>query len=162
MPTLTQTIKADIAANPDGFGKLAVVLFRLSQAAGPAGIAFTIALRVLCGADIPRGVRIGPGLRIAHGGSGLVVHPKTSVAAGCVLFQGVTLGVSGRDLSPPVLKDRVYVGANAVIVGGVTLGYRSRVGANAVVRADVPDYSTAVGTDGRVVVRDEPAEWVRA
>ncbi|MBN0975437.1 MULTISPECIES: serine O-acetyltransferase [unclassified Gordonia (in: high G+C Gram-positive bacteria)] len=120
---------------------------------------FTVLLRVLCGADIPRSVMAGPGLRIAHGGSGLVVHPKVRLGAGCVLYQAVTLGVSGRSMDAPTLDDRVYVGAGAVVLGGVKLGFRSRIGANAVVRADVAPYSTAVGTEGRIIVRAEPAEW---
>lgn len=156
---LFRVIAADLARNPDHYGKVAVVLFRLSQATGPLGVVFTVMLRVLCGADIPRSVIAGPGLRIAHGGSGLVVHPDVRLGAGCVLFQGVTLGVSGRSMDAPTLDDRVYVGAGAVVLGGVKLGFRSRVGANAVARADVPPYSTAVGTEGRIIIRTEPAEW---
>lgn len=159
--TVLRTLSTDLARNPDQFGKVAVVLFRLSQASGRLGVVFTVLLRAICGADIPRSVAVGPGLRIAHGGSGIVVHPHVQMGAGCVLFQGVTLGVSGRSMAAPVLDDRVYVGAGAAVLGGVKLGFRSRVGANAVVRSDVPPFSTAVGTDGRVVTREVPDEWSR-
>lgn len=160
MRQMVALIRADLGRKADGFGAAAVVLVRLSQGLPqPLGGFFRVLLRVGLGADIPRSVRIGPGLRLPHGGSGVVIHPNAKIGANCVLYHGVTLGVSGRDQAAPVLDDRVYVGTGAAILGGVKLGFRSRVGANATVLTDVPAYSTAVGARAAVIERDAPEEW---
>lgn len=154
--TFWNTLAEDIKCNPDRFGKIAVALFRFSTVPGPFSTIFKTCLRIVCGADIPSTVEAGPRLRIAHGGSGVVIHPHVKLGADCTIYQNVTLGVSGRDQRAPTLKDGVYVAAGAVVVGGVTLGERSRVGANSVVRTNVPDFSTAVGSEGRIIVRERP------
>lgn len=158
-------LRQDLKKSTDLPGKLAVTLFRLSQAFGPFGVVFTMLLFVLCGVSMPRTVKAGPGLRIAHGGQGLVVHPKTVIGSGCVLYHGVTLGVSGPDQGAPVLEDRVYVGNHASVLGGVRLGFRSRVGAHSLVLSGktptVPDFSTAVGSPAHVIERSEAKEWAK-
>lgn len=100
---------------------------------------------------------IGPGFAITHGW-GLVVSAKTKIGKNVTLFHGVTVGRKVKVLSDgsketafPVLEDEVWVGPNAVIVGGVTVGQGSRIAAGAFVTKDIPPYSIVVGNPGKVV-----------
>lgn len=94
----------------------------------------------LWGADISPTARIGPGLRLVHT-VGIVVGP---VQAGrqLTLLQNVTLGGNGDPPQCPVLGDGVTVFSGAVVIGGVTIGDAARIGANVVVRHDVPSGAT--------------------
>ncbi|MGC3985935.1 MAG: serine acetyltransferase [Pseudorhodoferax sp.] len=102
------------------------------------------------GISLPKEARIGPGLRIWHFG-GVFVNPGTVIGAGCTLRQGVTLGNRAENGPCPVLEDGVDLGAYAQVIGGVRLGAGCRVGAMAVVLADVPAGATAVGNPARIV-----------
>jgi serine O-acetyltransferase len=98
---------------------------------------------VVTGADIPINARIGGGLVLPHP-NGVVVHADAVIGPNCLLFQQVTLGT--RDGSqPPELKGHVDVGAGAKILGNLTVGEHAKIGANAVVLADVPAHHVAVG-----------------
>lgn len=98
-------------------------------------------LSVITGISIPPGV-FGRGLSIAHLGS-IVVNDTARVGKYCRLHSATNIGV-GKN-GAPVIGDFVYIGPGAVISGGISVGARSAIGANAVVLADVPEESTAVG-----------------
>ena len=81
--------------------------------------------------------------------NGIVIHPATEIGPNCLLLQQVTLG--GGAHGAPILEGHVDVGAGAKILGAVRIGRHAKIGANAVVLADVPAGSTAVGIPARIV-----------
>lgn len=107
----------------------------------------------VAGADIPLNCQLGGGLLLPHP-NGIVIHPDAVIGPNCLLFQQVTIGSRGRGAAP-VLEGHVDVGAGAKVIGGVRIGAHARIGANAVVLADVPAGSTAVGVPARCVVPQE-------
>ncbi len=104
------------------------------------------------GIEIHPGATIGPGFFIDHG-MGVVIGETTEVGANVTLYHGVTLGgVSlNKGKRHPTLEDDVVVGAGAKVLGAITIGARSRIGANAVVIKPVPPDSVVVGVPGEVV-----------
>ena len=104
---------------------------------------------VVCGADIPLNSRFGGGLMLPHP-NGVVIHPGVILGPNCMLFQQVTLGM-GPTVGLPRLGGHVDVGAGAKILGGVVVGDHAKIGANAVVLCDVPDFGTAVGIPARIL-----------
>ena len=118
--------------------------------------------RWLTGIEIHPGARIGHGLFIDHG-MGVVIGETAVIGDDCHLYQGVTLGGTStrREKRHPTLEDGVVVGAGAKIIGAVTIGEGSRIGAGAVVVASVPPHATVVGVPGHVVAyTDESNETV--
>lgn len=111
--------------------------------------------RFLTGIEIHPGARIGKGLFIDHG-MGVVIGETTEIGDNCVLYQGVTLGGTGKDVGKrhPTLGDNVMIGAGAKVLGPVTIGSGSKIASNAVVLRDVPANCTAVGIPAKVVRRD--------
>lgn len=114
-------------------------------------------VRGLTGIEIHPGARIGPGLFIDHGME-VVIGETSEIGEDVTLFHGVTLGgtsiVKGK--RHPTLGDGVVVGTGAKILGAITVGENSRVGANAVVVRSVPPNSVVVGVPGEIVVRSRP------
>ena len=114
-------------------------------------------VRGLTGIEIHPGATIGRKFFIDHG-MGVVIGETAEVGSNVTLYHGVTLG--GTSLSKgkrhPTLEDNVVVGAGAKILGAITVGENSRVGANAVVVKSVPLNSVVVGVPGQVVVRSKP------
>jgi serine O-acetyltransferase len=110
--------------------------------------------RALTGIEIHPGATIGPGFFIDHG-MGAVIGETAEVGANVTLYHGVTLGGTSwkKGKRHPTLEDDVVVGAGAKILGPITIGARTRVGANAVVVKDVPADSVVVGIPGRVTHR---------
>ncbi len=110
--------------------------------------------RALTGIEIHPGAKIGPGFFIDHG-MGVVVGETAEVGANVTLYHGVTLGGTSwkKGKRHPTLEDDVVVGAGAKILGPITIGARTRVGANAVVVKDVPPDSVVVGVPGRITHR---------
>ncbi len=111
--------------------------------------------RFLTGIEIHPGARIGRGLFIDHG-MGVVIGETTIVGDDCVLFQGVTLGGTGKEIGKrhPTLGDNVMVSAGAKVLGNITLGDNVKIGAQSVVLKDVPPDCTVVGVPGRIVIRE--------
>lgn len=103
-------------------------------------------MEVITGISLPYTARIGPGLYIGHYGN-IILSGKAVLGCSCNLSQGVTVGVSGRGerRGVPVIGDRVYIGANAVVAGAITVGDDSVIGANSLVITDVSANSTFVG-----------------
>jgi len=110
--------------------------------------------RWLTGIEIHPGATIGHNLIIDHG-MGLVIGETTVIGNSVILYQGVTLGGTStqREKRHPTLEDGVVVGAGAKILGNITIGSNSRVGANSVVVENIPAGSTVVGVPGRVLAR---------
>ena len=107
--------------------------------------------RLLTGIEIHPGAKIGKGLFIDHG-MGVVIGETTEIGENCLLYQGVTLGGTGKDKGKrhPTLGDNVMVGAGAKVLGPITIGNNVKVAANAVVLKPIPDNCTAVGVPARV------------
>jgi serine O-acetyltransferase len=113
--------------------------------------------RFLTGIEIHPGATIGSGMFIDHG-MGVVIGETSEVGNNVTLFQGVTLGGTGKQRGKrhPTLGSHVVVGAGAKVLGPITIGDYVKVGANAVVLQDVPDHSTVVGIPGKIVrIKDE-------
>ena len=111
--------------------------------------------RHLTGIEIHPGATIGKGLFIDHG-MGVVIGETTEIGDNCTIYQGVTLGGTGKDVGKrhPTLGDNVMIGAGAKVLGPVKIGSNSKIAANAVVLREVPENSTAVGIPAKVVRRD--------
>jgi serine O-acetyltransferase len=112
--------------------------------------------RSLTGIEIHPGATIGPGLFIDHG-MGVVIGETAEIGSDVTLYHGVTLGGTSlhKGKRHPTLEDRVVVGAGAKVLGAITIGRDSRIGANAVVVKPVPPDSVVVGVPGEIVSRKE-------
>ncbi len=111
--------------------------------------------RFLTGIEIHPGATIGKRLMIDHG-SGVVIGETCVIGDDCTLYQGVTLGGTGKDTGKrhPTLGDRVMVGAGAKVLGPFRIGDDAKVAAGAVVLKEIPAGCTAVGIPAKVVRRD--------
>lgn len=103
------------------------------------------------GIEIHPGARIGKGFFVDHG-MGVVIGETTIIGDNVTLFQGVTLGGTGKEKGKrhPTIGNNVVVGAGAKVLGNINIGNNVSIGANAVVLRDVPDDSTVVGVPGRI------------
>jgi len=108
--------------------------------------------RLITGIEIHPGAQIGRGLLIDHG-MGTVIGETTEIGDNCTLYQGVTLGGTGKQTGKrhPTLGDNVVVGVGASILGAIAIGDNSLIGAGAVVLHPVPADSTAVGVPAKLV-----------
>lgn len=107
------------------------------------------------GIEIHPGATIGKGLFIDHG-HGVVIGETAIIGDNVTLYQGVTLGGTGKEKGKrhPTIKDNVMISAGAKVLGSFTVGENSKIGAGSVVVNEVPPNSTVVGIPGRVVKRD--------
>jgi serine O-acetyltransferase len=108
--------------------------------------------RFFTGIEIHPGATIGRGFFIDHG-MGVVIGETSEIGDNVTLFQGVTLGGTGKERGKrhPTIGNNVVIGTGAKILGAIRIGDHVRIGANSVVLQDVPPYSTVVGIPGRVV-----------
>ena len=108
--------------------------------------------RSFTGIEIHPGAQIGRGVFIDHG-MGVVIGETSQIGNRCLLYQGVTLGGTGKDHGKrhPTLEENVVVGAGAKVLGAITVGTNTRIGAGSVVLRDVDADSTVVGIPGRVI-----------
>ncbi len=111
--------------------------------------------RFVTGIEIHPAARIGRGVFIDHG-MGIVIGETAEIGDNVNLLQGVTLGGTStrREKRHPTLRDNVTVGSGAKIIGAITIGENSRVGAGSVVVRDVPPNAVVVGVPGRVTSKD--------
>lgn len=107
------------------------------------------------GIEIHPGATIGKGLFIDHG-NGVIIGETAIVGDNVTLYQGVTLGGTGKEKGKrhPTIQDNVMISAGAKVLGSFTVGENSKIGAGSVVVAEVPPNSTVVGIPGRIVKRD--------
>ena len=108
--------------------------------------------RGLTGIEIHPGAQIGSGVFIDHG-MGVVIGETAEVGNRCLLYQGVTLGGTGKASGKrhPTLSSNVVIGAGAKVLGAITVGSNTRIGAGSVVVRDVEENCTVVGIPGRVI-----------
>lgn len=108
------------------------------------------------GIEIHPGARIGEGLFIDHG-HGVVIGETAIIGDNVTLYQGVTLGGTGKEQGKrhPTVGNNVMIGAGAKVLGSVTIGNNCKIGAGSVVLKDVPDNSTVVGVPGRIVIQND-------
>jgi len=111
--------------------------------------------RMWTGIEIHPGASIGERFFIDHG-TGVVIGETTEIGDDVLLYQGVTLGGTGKEKGKrhPTLLNNIVVGTGAKVLGNITIGDNVKIGANAVVLKDVPDNSTVVGVPGRVVMQN--------
>lgn len=104
------------------------------------------------GVEIHPAAKIGKRVMIDHG-AGVVIGETAEIGDDCILYQGVTLGGTGKDVGKrhPTLENGVMVSAGAKVLGPLTIGAHSKIGAGSVVLKSVPPHSTVVGVPGRVV-----------
>lgn len=110
--------------------------------------------RMLTGIEIHPGAKIGKGFFIDHG-MGVVIGETCEIGDNVLLYQGVTLGGTGKNSGKrhPTIKDNVLIGAGAKVLGPVVIGENSKIGGGSVVLRDVPPNSTAVGVPARCSTR---------
>ncbi len=138
-------------------GFQALVLHRVSHRLLLAGLPLIPRVvsqltRSLTGIEIHPGAKIGKGVFIDHG-MGVVIGETAEIGNRCLLYQGVTLGGTGKEHGKrhPTLEENVVIGAGAKVLGAIRIGTNTRVGAGSVVVRDVEANSTVVGIPGRVV-----------
>ena len=143
-------------------GLHAITLHRLAHALWARRVPFLPRLlsqigRFLTGIEIHPGATIGRGFFIDHG-MGVVIGETSEIGDWVMLYQGVTLGGTGKQRGKrhPTLEDNVIVGVGASVLGAITVGEGARVGGGAVVVKDVPPHSTAVGVPARIVATRDP------
>ena len=108
--------------------------------------------RFLTGIDIHPGAKLGPGLFIDHG-MGLVIGETAELGSNVTLYQGVTLGGTGKEKGKrhPTIGNNVLIGCGAKVLGPFKVGDGSRIASNSVVLSEVPENATAVGVPARIV-----------
>ena len=138
-------------------GLHALMLYRLSHALHTHKKYFAARMisqgaRFLTGIEIHPGAQIGEGLFIDHG-SGVVIGETAIIGDNCTLYQGVTLGGTGKDQGKrhPTIGNNVMISSGAKVLGPFKVGDNSRIAAGAVVLEEVPENSTVVGVPARVV-----------
>ena len=111
--------------------------------------------RFITGIEIHPGAKIGKGLVIDHG-MGVVIGETAEIGDNCTIYQGVTLGGTGKDIGKrhPTLGNNVLVGAGAKVLGPFKIGNNSKIAANAVVLEAIPENCTAVGIPAKVARRE--------
>lgn len=111
--------------------------------------------RFFTGIEIHPGAKIGRRFFIDHG-MGIVIGETCEIGDNVTVFQGVTLGGTGKEKGKrhPTIKDNALIATGAKVLGSITIGENSKIGAGSVVLKDVPPNSTVVGVPGKVVIQD--------
>jgi serine O-acetyltransferase len=141
-------------------GLHAILAYRVSHKLYVSGHTFSAravsqAARLLTGVEIHPGAKIGKGLVIDHG-MGVVIGETAEIGDNCTIYQGVTLGGTGKDVGKrhPTIGNNVLIGAGAKVLGPLTIGDNTKIAANAVVLENISGNSTAVGIPAKVVRRE--------
>jgi len=112
---------------------------------------------IIFNAHIPYSASIGRGTILGYGGMGIVIHTNAEIGESCMILQQVTIGTNvpffdkSKAYPVPKIGNNVYIGSGAKILGGISIGDGSVIGANAVVTKDVPAYSLVMGVPGRII-----------
>ncbi|HEY3198766.1 MAG TPA: serine O-acetyltransferase [Nitrospirales bacterium] len=152
------TSRLEVIFTYAGFHALAA--YRVGHYLHTSGIPFLPRLisqiaRFITGVEIHPAAQIGRGFFIDHG-MGVVIGETAEIGDNVTLFQGVTLGGTGKERGKrhPTLGNHVVVGAGAKILGGIRIGDNVKIGANSVVLKSVPANSTVIGVPGRIIKAD--------
>lgn len=108
-------------------------------------------IRVLFSADIPYKLKMGKGTKMPHDALGSLFHPDVIIGNNCVILHGVTIGGRSGSKKLPIIKDNVWIGAHSIILGPITIGKNSIIGAGSVVVKDVAANSVVAGNPARVI-----------
>lgn len=102
---------------------------------------------------------IGEGFYLGHWGA-LVINPKTKIGRNCNIAQGVTIGQAnrGKNIGVPTIGNEVWIGANAVVVGGIHIGDDVLIAPNAYVNTDVPSHSVVMGNPATIIPKEHATE----
>lgn len=102
---------------------------------------------------------IGEGFYLGHWGA-LVINPKTKIGRNCNIAQGVTIGQAnrGKNIGIPTIGNEVWIGANAVVVGGIHIGDDVLIAPNAYVNTDVPSHSVVMGNPATIIPKEHATE----
>lgn len=135
-----------------GFAKRILLLF---------GLFWQKYIEVVAGISLPYSAQIGPGLYIGHFG-GIIVNARAIIGEDCNISQGVTIGVSGRgeNRGVPVIGNRVYLGANAVVAGKITIADNAVVGACSLVIKDVAAGTTVLGVPAEKINDNDSSSYI--
>ena len=119
-------------------------------------------IEIFTGISLPAGCRIGQGLYIGHFGQ-IIVNPETTIGDNCNLSQGVTIGLMsrGKYAGIPKIGNRVFVGPNAIILGGIAVGDDAVIGAGAVVTQPVPPLAVVAGNPAKVISYQGSFEYIQ-
>jgi Serine acetyltransferase len=155
-------------------GLWALLQYRLASAVYRSTISFVLKvpllmlavitqkiIEIVVGITIPYQASIGPGFYIGHFGN-IVLSSDAVIGHTCNISQGVTIGVSGRGArrGVPKIGNRVYIAANAVVVGNIAIGDDVVIAANSLVVADVPAHTTIMGVPAQVINEHGSEEYL--
>ncbi len=109
--------------------------------------------------DIPASVKIGKGLRIEHIG-GIVINPGAEIGENVTILNGVLIGAQNRGKHEgfPIIGNYVWIGTNAIIVGGVHVGNNVLIAPGAYINFDVPDNCIVLGNPGKIIMKENATE----
>lgn len=124
-------------------------------------VLFQKIIEVTAGISIPYTASIGDSFYIGHFG-GIILNANTIIGNNCNIAQGVTIGVSGRGTKRgvPVIKNNVYIGVNAVIVGKIDVGNNCVIAANSLVTESIDDNSTVIGVPAKVINKNSSKGYI--
>lgn len=167
LKTWRSTLKEDFLLNPFLDERMTLAVWRLGQCTSrqPGGPAFVLRrvaqvldwawIRGVIGAELPAQVSAGPGLRLAHGGRGVILHYTTSIGSNCAIYQQVTIGVRDKN-DAATIGNNVFLGAGAKVLGEIRVADGTKVGANGVLVRDTEPGGTYVGVPAKLVKQGSP------
>ncbi|MFB3170671.1 DapH/DapD/GlmU-related protein [Neobacillus sp. 179-C4.2 HS] len=117
-------------------------------------------VKTLLGSEFPAEVQIGKNLTLPHGGKGIIIEKTVVIGNNVTIFHQVTIGINYNNIGSPKIEDNVFIGTGAKILGHISIGTKSKIGANAVVITNVPPNTTAVGIPVRLIkhIKKEKAQ----
>lgn len=108
-------------------------------------------LRVVYACDIMPGLKLGNNVRFAHNGLGVIINQNARIGNNVNIGGNVVIGGRGKKGEAPNIEDNVLIGAGVLLLGGITIGHDSKIGAGSVVLKDIPPFSVAVGNPACVI-----------
>lgn len=116
--------------------------------------AYKIFLKLYCQCEILPSTDISDSVYFCHNAFGVVINPNAVIKKGVVIQHCVTIGELNTH-EAPIIEENVFIGARAIILGNITIGKNSKIGAGAVVLTDIPPNSTVVGMPAKIIKRGE-------